>query len=318
MSVLDLQNTINWSRSYNQFIPLTAGAGQEPAISIASMIRNAFLGAPQTWYFNRNEITFNLVAGQQDYPQSIAANGNDFGYIEKVSIQLDNGDVIELKDVYNYATLAKSSFPQQPSAVSLHKLAVSAGVQTVTFRFLGVPDQAYPCTIIYQRLAPQFGPFLVTQVAVGAPAVYTGTFDPYSFPTGSTATISGCTNAGNNGKFPVVAVTPTQLSVTNSSAVNETTPTNPPAVANNYAWDPIPNQFSDVYNSLFLAEVFIIIGDEKQADVYRKRGIASFLARATGLSDTQKDAFIQQFLARDRERAVVQGHANLGVQSKSV
>src|SRR6267378_2827580 len=126
MSTLDLQNTINWSRSYNQFIPLTAGTGQEPAISIASMIRNAFLGAPQTWYFNRNEITFPLVKSTQDYPQSINANGNDFSYIEKVSLTNDNGEIFEVKDIYNYSTLAKSAFEQRPSAVSLHKAAVVA------------------------------------------------------------------------------------------------------------------------------------------------------------------------------------------------
>src|SRR2546429_4116575 len=110
MSTLDLQNTISWSRSYNQYIPLTAGTGQEPAISIASMIRNAFLAAPQTWYFNRNEITFPITSAAQDYAQSINANGNDFGYIEKVSLTNDAGEIFQINDIYNFSTLSKTAF----------------------------------------------------------------------------------------------------------------------------------------------------------------------------------------------------------------
>jgi len=279
------------------------------------MIRNAFLGAPQTWYFNRNEISFPLTAGTQDYAQSINANGNDFGYIEKVSLTNDAGEIFQINDVQNYSTLSKTGFKQRPSAVALHKVSTAAGVQTVTFRFMGVPEAAYTCTVTYQKLAPQFGPFMVTAVG-NANGIYTGIFDPYSFQAGVTATIAGCTNAANNGKFPVLSCTTTTLTVTNASSVTEAAPSS--AVANNYAWDPIPNQFSDVYNSLFLAEVFIIIGDEQQAALYRKRGVETFLARATGLSDMQKSAFTQQFLARDRERLVNAGMGTIGVQSRTI
>ncbi len=62
-----LQQTINWAKPYIQYQPLTAGTGSEPAISIATMIRNSILAAPMTWPWNRAEVTQAITSGTQDY-----------------------------------------------------------------------------------------------------------------------------------------------------------------------------------------------------------------------------------------------------------
>ena len=314
-----LQNSINFSQPFVDYVPVTAGFGQEPAISIASMIRNTFLQPPQTWPFNRNEITFSTTKGTQDYPQSFSGNGNDFGFVEKLTLTDDSGEIFEIKDVYNNAALSKSADQQRPSSVSVHIISgTGTATQTVTFRFMGVPDAVYTVTVTYQKLIRQFGPYFITSAgnANAGNTTYTGTFDPYSLPVGDKAVITGfITNAVNNGTFTIVSVTPTSLVIANAAGIAET-PTGG-AFVSDYSWLPIPDQYSDIYNNLFLAEILTFIGDERER-IYRQRGIAAFIAKADGLTEMQKNAFLQQWLDRDRQRQSVIGTTQTATQGRSV
>src|ERR1700676_5423861 len=287
---LNLQNTINFAQTYIQYSPLTAGLGMEPAVSIASMIRNSLLNPPLTWFFNRKSTTFPTVIGQQDYTQSGVL---DLAFVEKVSLLDDRGNVWELKDVYNNLDLSPSSFQQRPNAMSVQS---SDSVNGCVFRFLGVPDAVYTVTIDYQKLAPQFGPFFISSVANAAAGntTYTGTFDPLSFPVGAIATVTGFSCSTNNGSFAVVSATATTLVLVNASGVAETKT----AYVSNFSWAPIPDQYSDVYNNLFIAEAMALV-DDARAQQYRQRGVAALLAKATGLTEMQRNAFAQQWLARN-------------------
>jgi hypothetical protein len=301
---LNLQNTLNFAAPYIQYSPLTAGLGQEPAVSIASMIRNSFLAPPQTWPFNRNTATFNTIVGQQDYTE---ASILDLGFVEKVSLRDDQGNIIEIKDVYNNKALSPSAFQQQPSAMSVESSSSTAGC---VFRFLGVPDQIYAVVVTYQKLSPQFGPFFITSAAnaAGGNTAYAGTFDPLSFPVGDTAEVTGFqAHTVNNGSFAVVSVTTTTLTLANAAGVAETIQ----AYVSDFNWAPVPDQYSDVYNNLFLSEAFAMV-DDPRAQLYRQRGVAAFLSKASGLTEMQRNAFVQQWLAREVERQSVLGTVQLG------
>jgi hypothetical protein len=318
---LNLTNTINFASPYVQYGPLNAGLGQEPAISIASMIRNSILAPPQTHYWNRASTTFSTVVSQQDYTATIS----DLGYIEKATLLDDQGNYWEIKDVYNHAALSPSGGPlvpngpnQRPSAISLESYNGVGG--TATFRLLGVPDQIYTVTVTYQKASPQFGPFFITSVAaaVGPNTTYTGTFDPLSFPTSANATIFGCTNAANNGTFVVVSCSATSLVVANASGVLEAGP-DTTAFAANLSWAPIPDWYSDVYNNLFLAEAISYFdADAQRSQQYRQRGVAAFLSKTQGLTDMQRNAFMQQWLVRSTEQQFVMGQEQLGHQGRGI
>jgi hypothetical protein len=308
-----LQHSINFAQALIQYLPLTAGLGQEPATSIGSMIRNSILNPPLTWLFNRGEVSFPTVVGQQDYT---IATCPDLAFVEKVSLTDDQGNIYEIKDVYNSSALAVSAFQQRPSAVSVESSSTIANVLNYKFRFLGVPDQIYTVTVVYQKLAPQFGPFFITASAnsAGGNTAYAGTFDPLSFPAGAVAIITGFkVNAVNNGSFVVVSCSTTSLVVVNAVGVAETVS----AYANNFSWAPIPDQYSDVYNNLFLAEALAVV-DDARAQLYRQRGVAALMAKATGLSEMQKNAFAQQWLARGVERQAVIGKTQLGNTGKGI
>jgi hypothetical protein len=315
-----LQNSLNFAGPYIDYIPVTAGFGQEPAISIASMIRNTLLGPPMGWPFNRNEITFNTTTTNQDYAQSFAANGNDFGYVERVTLTDDQGNIHEIKDVYNNVALPKSAETGLPGGMSVLKIAgTGTATQTVTFRFSVIPNQIYAVSIIYQKLVPQFGPYFITSAAnhSGANTTYTGIFDPYSLVVGDNAVITGFTNPNNNGTFPIVSVTPTSLVVANGSGVNETPVAG--GFVSDYSWAPIPDQYSDIYNNLFISEILGLYDSADPRTVsHRQRGIAAFLSKAQGLSDLQKNWFLEQWLARGRQRQASAGTEDLSTKGRGV
>lgn len=308
---LTLNNSINFAQAFIEYSPLTAGLGLEPAITVASVIRNSILAPGNVWYWNRNEISFPTIVGQQDYTQSISANGNDFSFIEKATLTDDAGNIYEMKDVYNTSPLAVSAFQQRPNAIAAQQVFFTSGTQNVKFRFLGVPDKIYTVTVTYQKRSAQFGPFFISSVA--ANGAYTGVFDSFSFPAGVNATITGFQNAGNNGTFVVSSCTPTLLTVSNGSSAAETRQ----GFVSNLSWDPIPDAYSDIYNNLFLSEA-LAVNDDARAQIYRQRGVAAFMAKATGLSETQKNIFAQQWLARDAERMSLLGRTQLANTGRGV
>lgn len=305
-----IDSTINWARAFIEYSPLTAGTGSEPAISIASMIRNSVMNAPMSWSWNRFEDSTTVTTvGGQDYTIALT----NFGWLEKASLTDSNGKIWEIKDVYNTSALSKSTVQQRPSAIAV--IAYTPGT-SVKIRFLGVPESVYTVNLTYQGLAVQFGPFVVNSAgnAAGGNTAYTGIFTPASFPAGGTATIAGFTTVVNNGTFVVVSCTASILTVANAVGVSETIS----ATAINANWSPIPDQFSDVYNNLFLAEAFQAVHEDTDAARYRQRGVAALLAKAEGLTQTQIDIFRSQWLARDSEAQAITLKVQQATQARGV
>lgn len=175
---------------------------------------------------------------------------------------------------------------------------ISSLQNSPVIRFQGVPEQNYTANIIYQKRPMSFGPWFISSVATAVSGVttYTGSFDTGALPAGSTVNITGFTTSANNGSFPVIFCTPTALSVQSSGGATETAL----AFATNFDWSPVPDSFVDVYNNLFLSEALAMV-DDARAQIYRARGVAAFLSKAQGLTETQKNAFVQQWMARNGE-----------------
>lgn len=308
------QQSINWSLPYVQYSPLSAGTFGEPAVSIATLIRNSLLSPPLTWAWNRKEdSSASTVAGTQDYVISIT----DFGYLEKVSVTDTNGNTFELKDVYNNlplsATTTTTNARSRPSAVAV---LISTPGTSVKIRFMQVPDAVYTINLTYQVAAVPFTANAITAAANASAGntSYAGTFTPSLFVAGQSAFISGFKiNPANNGTFTIVSCSPTALSVVNPSGVAETIS----AFAVNASWFPIPDYYSDIYNWLFLSEAMAAT-DDARSQVYRQRGVAAFIAKSDGLTDMQRNAFIQQWGNYNREGQSVVLKLQQGMQARVI
>jgi hypothetical protein len=259
------------------------------------------LTAPSAWYWNRAEDSTQFTQpSKQDYTYTIP----NLGYIELVTLVDPNGKSFQIKDVYNYdalAPLGAGAVPQRPQAACLVFNTIGSGF---TLRFMGMPDQVYKIIITYQQASIQFQSFAISAVllASGGQTTYNGVFNTLSFPLGSDVLVSSCTTAANNGTFQVISVTTSQLVLNNPSGVAETAPAG--AVATNIDWSPLPDTYSDIYNNLFLGESMAMV-DDMRSTVYRHRGVAAFLAKAEGLTDTQKNIFAQQWIVQGREASTV-------------
>ena len=127
-----LQQTINWAQTFVQYAPLTAGVGNELAISIANEVVSTITAAPFTWPWNRAEYTeLVLQEGVQDYTVPLA----NFGFLEKVTlITADGKYAYEIKDVYNTLPLGVSiSDYAEPKAVSVGLAPSPADLVMVCF-----------------------------------------------------------------------------------------------------------------------------------------------------------------------------------------
>jgi hypothetical protein len=80
-------------------------------------------------------------------------------------------------------------------------------------------------------------------------------------------------------------------------------------------WAPIPDSFSDVYNNLCLG-YFMDSCQDPRAPQYIARGIAGLLARATGLTETDKALFAAAYMNFNASQLVAQSKAQQGVQAQ--
>ena len=307
----NLQNSINWALPYVQYSPLNAGTNGEPAVSIATLIRNSLLGPPVgCWAWNRKEdSSVSTVAGTQDY----TINLTDFGYLEKVSLTDASGNTFEVKDVYNNLPLSATAARSRPLAVAV--LLSNVGT-SVKIRFMQVPEAVYTINLTYQMAAVPFASNATTSAAtaIGANTTYTGTFASSSLVAGQAVMISGfVAHPANNGTFTIVSSNATTLVVVNPAGVSETIS----AFAVNASWFPIPDYYSDIYNWLFLSES-LAVTDDARAQIYRQRGVAAFIAKSDGLTDMQRNAFIQQWGNYNREGQSIGLKTQQGTQARVI
>ena len=144
-----LTQTINFAKTFIQYQPLMAGLGQEPAVSVATMIRSTLTNAPMTWYWNRAKTSFPIVQGTQDYIVSIP----DFGFVENSNLLDVNGKLWQIKDNYNTVSLAPSTDQQRPDSMSVEGIGLIAGTPLTIGEHLGNPPWSItPSCFITRRV----------------------------------------------------------------------------------------------------------------------------------------------------------------------
>jgi hypothetical protein len=83
------------------------------------------------------------------------------------------------------------------------------------------------------------------------------------------------------------------------------------------SWGPLPDSFMMIYNNLFLGEI-LADADDQRSQVYRQRGVAMLLAKAEGLSETDKQTFAQQYIQHGVGIMVPGMKAQQAVQARGV
>ena len=153
-STITLTNTINWASQYLFSQPAALGAANEPAITIANVVKQAILGPPFKWRWNRAYLASAqaLTAGTQDYQIALST----YGFMEKAFIShADGSNVKEITKIVDGAMPGESVQGRPDNAIG-DVLDDNAG--NITFRLSPVPDasQSYLLQVIFQKAATLF------------------------------------------------------------------------------------------------------------------------------------------------------------------
>lgn len=129
---------------------------------------------------------------------------------------------------------------------------------------------------------------------------------------GRPMTISVFNDDGNNNFTFRLSAVPDQAYIVNM--VYQKAPVQFLAMAD--LWSPVPDSFSDVYNNLCLG-YYMDSCQDPRAPQYIARGIAGLLARAQGLTSTDKAIFASAYMNFSAQEFLTQAKTQQGVQAQA-
>jgi hypothetical protein len=300
-----LSSTVGWSQTFVNYLSQTIGTNNEPAITNANNIKQIFLSVDVgPWSWNRSTISFQTVAGQQDYTEPIlSASVPIFGWLETATVQ-PSATITNVAGSGTIATITAAN------AFAAGNLVTTTGLTNTVFNVANA-------TII-TATATQFtfaSTHSLSSTADSGLAVSGQLFqlkdvkntDPLSESTDqqrpSAISVQSDDGAGNI-KFRFMGVPNAQY-----NAILNFQQASQPFTTTSSTWSPIPDRYAYIYNRGFLAETLEPV-DAQRSLAEKQRFVMSLVSIAEGMELADKAIFIAQYLNIDAQTA-----ANmLGVQ----
>jgi hypothetical protein len=286
-----LQDSINWMRPFLNWANLTIGTNFEPARTSASQALQTIVGPPFVWPWNRAYANFLTVIGQQDYTAYIPT----FGFLETASLQLC-GSITAVSVVDNVATYyAENGFGMLPNNGEGVEVEIS-GCETSGLNGTFTMTQVDPNGTYFMCAS---GLSNMTETEVGALAL-AGDCMQMELKWGALEVESHLDRptfiatqesdeSGVNFTFRLMP-TPDQ-----NYQVHLTFQECPMAFTSPSQLWGIPDQLQYIYNYFFAFFMFDYFDDPRAAR-YRQLAVASILGRQSGLSATDRNLFLGNWL----------------------
>ncbi len=289
-ATITLQSSITWAQQFLRLRPLAfPGSSNEPAISSANLVKQTILGPPFRWRWNRATTACFTVAAQQDYTllawRASAAIGLGWSLVDS------NGfvQVCTVGGTTGGSAPAWNSTPGQTTtdnSVTWKNQGASPGGSQA-----GNWNHGDPATICFIEHAS------TQSLATDSPANAWNPLEPkLALDLDSTAgppryiAAEGDDNIGDI-TFRLQPV-PDQIypvSITMQQKATLFT-----ALAG--LWSPIPDEFSYIYQWGFLA-LMMLYSDDARFTVCNQKFVAHLLGAAQGLTATQINVFLNQWMA---------------------
>ena len=312
-STHSLNDSINWVRPFVNWANLTIGINGEPAVTSANQALQTIVGPPSIWPWNRSTVSFMTTPGVQDYSVPIA----NFGYLEGATIQLA-GAITNVVIASGTATV---------SCVNNFSSLPNGGVgQTVTLN--GCTTAGLNSTFILATVSPTGFTFstvlsALTESETGATALAGDTMglelkwgamhEARAQDRPTFIATQSCDEAGTTFVFRLMPV-PDLL-----YQVNITYQNSPGSFSNtnlNATWG-IPDQLQYIYNYFFAFFIFDYFDDPRAAR-YRQLAVAALLARQSGLSETDRNLFLGNWLDLIKEESSDAMETQQGAQARGM
>lgn len=308
-----LSDSINWVKPFLNWANLTIGVNNEPALTSANQALQTIVGPPFVWPWNRAYSSFYTTVGQQDYNVNIPT----FGYLESATIQLC-GIITSVQVVDNVATYYCVNGFNTLLNNGAGQIVKITGCETsglngqFTMTAVDPSGTFFTCATTLPNLTEtEMGAVSVaglpTQLEIkwGSLEVETALDRPTFIATQESD------ESGVNFQFRLMPLPnlPYRVNLTFQQA--------PVALTSPSSLWGIPDQLQYIYNYFFAFFMFDYFEDNR-AGRYRQLAVASLLGRQSGLSATDRNLFLGNWLDIINEETTDTGLAQAGNQGRGL
>lgn len=300
-SSIKLLNTIEWSKKLNFNRRSALGNYLEPAMTSANTIMQTIIGPPFAWRWNRVVTGFVCTAGQQDYTlvnwqaalvtQVGWLTVDDAGNSQKVTTAGTTGSTAP---TWNH-TKGLTTTDNGVTWTNLGPIGVTVS-QTYTFGFIETAS--------------------VQDTVNSSPKWFEITSEICLASDSSSARPRNIAAQGDNGNG---AITFRMMPVPDIAyPVAITLQQKPPLFSSvNQTWAPIPDEFSRLYNWGFLSLMWLM-SDNPRFGAANQKFVAQLLSTAEGLSETQRNIFLQGWQQNTGQPVVNSDRVSQGTQARGM
>jgi hypothetical protein len=307
-NTITLGASLAWAQAYAGYKPLTVGVNSEPAVSSSNITIQTVLGPPFSWNWNRSSVTFNTIAGTQDYATAAAS----FGFIEKASYKIPSASITNTALTAGIATYTASNNFQAGDLVTVTGLTNNPTILNVTNQPIVTATGAIFTVLINNpniSSGADTGTAVVgTTTEISETVTVLGTGSDRGAPNRISPQIDD--NAGNI-TFRVIP-SPDRV-YTVEVIFQKRIPSLVSSTAS--TWAPIPDHYSYIYQWGFLALMLAYNSDPRWAQANQKF-VSNLLGAAEGLSQEQKNIFQKAWLNTVTEQQVVGMEAQQGISAR--
>lgn len=288
----------------------TVGTSSEPAITAANMTQQVMLSPPFKWAWNRNSATFQTTQYTQDYTVSVS----DFGYLEKATFQ-PSGTITQVQGDGTTATLTGSFNVNNTYGFKQGQLANITITTHTGFSATNAILLTASATQITYANATVLSATADTGTAVSGRIMPLTTLN--STPLGDSSDPQQPTTLAVQQNTVGTSIKVRFLGIPNGlyNVVLWYQKFVPLFTVTSGNWTP-PDYLSYVYNKGFLAELFEALGMPGEAQAKKVQFAAALLANAEGLTDTEINIFLAQYLGNPRALESVQLKTQQGIQAR--
>jgi hypothetical protein len=296
-STIKLKATLEWAKRYIANRDATIGNGVEPAITNANLIIQTILGPPFRWRWNRVITGFYTAAGVQDYklinwqatqPVSVGwLTVDNFGNSQQVTTAGTTGAVFP---TWNNTPTGTTT----DNGVTWTNLGNLSNTTSINFAFGWIEGAVVlDSKGNYQECSPK---------------LWLAQSSPQDRPREIAAQID--TGDGNM-TFRMQPVPdqayPVLITIQQKPGVFTKT---------NQLWDPIPDEYSRIYNWGFLALLFLF-ADDGRFTLANQKFVTQILGANSGLTETERNIFYNNWMQVTGQVQAMQTNMAQGGQARA-
>lgn len=302
-ATITVQNSIDFAKTFLNWASLTIGVNNEPTLSAVNLTLQTIVGPPFRWPWNRTSVSFISTQGIQDYNVALT----NFGFLETASVQYA-GVITSVTITGNVAVFtAVNNFSALPNGGQNVNVLISGCTTTAlngTFPLVGATATTFTVNITTPNN---------TESESGALAL-AGPIMPLEIKWGSLSaaieqdrpTFVSVESSDESGVAFSFRLMPSPDTCYQVILTYQEAPVLITDIGNTWG---IPDQLQYIYTYFYLFMMFDYFDDPRAAR-YRQLAVSSLLARQSGLSATDRNLFIGNWLPLLQEET----DATLGTQ----